>query len=48
MTKENPFIGAAAAGLAIGLAVCIAFGVLDVQCYGTGKTSWNVERQACE
>lgn len=35
-------------GLFIGLAMCIAFGVMDIQCRGTGTPNWSAERQACE
>lgn len=49
MTWEAKAVfGGGIIGAVIGLAMCIAFGVLDVQCYGTGRSSWNVERQVCE
>lgn len=41
-------IHASVCGLVIGLMLCIAFGVLDVQCWGSGKPNWNAASQACE
>ncbi len=35
-------------GAALGLTLCVLFGVLDVQCYGTPKQNWNAALQACE
>jgi hypothetical protein len=35
-------------GILLALVMCIAFGVMDVQCRGTGKPDWNAERQVCE
>ncbi|UNK39364.1 hypothetical protein MNR02_06565 [Shinella sp. H4-D48] len=35
-------------GAALGLTICILFGVMDVQCYGTGTPNWNAALQVCE
>jgi hypothetical protein len=35
-------------GAIIGLTICVLFGVMDVQCYGTGRPNWNAQAQACE
>jgi hypothetical protein len=35
-------------GILISLIMCVAFGILDVQCRGTGKPNWNAEMQVCE
>jgi hypothetical protein len=49
MTREGKaVVGGGIVGLFLGLVMCIAFGVMDVQCYGTGKPNWNAERQVCE
>lgn len=49
MSREGKsLIWSAVAGLLIGLAICVAFGVLDVQCYGTERQNWNPTTQACD
>ena len=49
MTREaKSIVWASAIGLALGLMICILFGVMDVQCYGTGTPNWNAALQVCE
>jgi len=49
MAREmKSMIVSLAVGAALGLTICILFGVLDVQCYGTKKQNWNAELQACD
>lgn len=49
MTREGKaVIASAVAGLFVGLTICVLFGVLDVQCSGTGRPNWNAQTQTCE
>ena len=49
MTREGKaIIASAGIGAFIGLTICVLFGVMDVQCYGTGRPNWNAQAQACE
>lgn len=35
-------------GLALGVTICVLFGVVDIQCYGVGRQNWNPTIQACD
>lgn len=49
MTRETKaLVWSSAIGLALGLTLCVLFGVLDVQCYGSAKQNWNAALQTCE
>ena len=49
MTREGKVVvSGCVTGVILGLVISLLFGVLDIQCRGTGKPNWNAQHQVCE
>lgn len=49
MTREGKVVvSGVISGVIVGIVISVLFGILDIQCRGTGKPNWNAQLQVCE